>query len=57
MKKKKTVSQAQNTVPVFNKLKCPHLFSHQKQYSLKPEVKEWVKSYCTDFHDCGGGVP
>ena len=45
----KTVGQAQNTVPVIIKLKDPHLFSHQKQYSLKPEVNEWAKSYCTDF--------
>ena len=49
---KKTVGKAQNTVPVFNKLKDPHLFSHQKQHSIKPEVKEWVKSYCTDFSWC-----
>ena len=34
----KTVSRAQNAVPVFIKLKDPHLFSHQKQYPLKPEV-------------------
>ena len=34
----KTVGQAQNSVPVFIKLKDPHLFSHQKQYPLKPEV-------------------
>ena len=45
----KTVGQAQNTVPVIIKLKDPHLFSHQKQYSLKPEVNEWAKSYCTAF--------
>ena len=34
----KTVGQAQNALPVFIKLKDPHLFSHQKRYSLKPEV-------------------
>ena len=48
----KTVDQAQNAVPVIIKLKDPHLFSHQKQYSLKPEVNEWAKSYCTDFSWC-----
>ena len=31
------------------KLKDPHLFPHQKQYPLKPEVNEWAKSYCS--HD------
>ena len=39
----------QNAVPVFIKLKDPHLFSHQKQYPLKSKVKEWAKSYSTDF--------
>ena len=34
----KTAGRAQNAVPVFIKLKDPHLFSHQKQYPLKPEV-------------------
>ena len=45
----KPVGLAQNTVHVVIKLKDPHLFSHQKQYSIKPDIKEWVKSYCTDF--------
>ena len=30
-------------VPVIIKLKDPHLFPYQKQYSLKPEVKEGLK--------------
>ena len=34
----KAMSWAQNTVPVFIKLKDPHLFSHQKKYPLKAEV-------------------
>ena len=34
----KTVGQAQNTVSVVIKLNDPHLFSHQKQYPLKPDV-------------------
>ena len=34
----KTVGQAQNIVSVVIKLNDPHLFSHQKQYPLKPEV-------------------
>ena len=48
----KTVGWAQNAVPVVIKLNDPNLFSHQKQYSLKPEVNEWTKSYCTDFLWC-----
>ena len=48
----KTMGQAQNTVSVIIKLNDPHLVSHQKQYALKPEVKEWAKSYCTDFSWC-----
>ena len=43
------LGQAQNAIPVLTKLKDPHLFPHQKQYPLKPEVNEWAKSYCTDF--------
>ena len=38
-----------NTVLIVIKLNDPHLFPHQKQYPLKPKVKEWVKSYCNDF--------
>ena len=34
---------AQNAVSVIIKLKDPHLFSHQKWYPLKPEVKEELK--------------
>ena len=45
----KTVGWAQNALPIFIKLNDCHLFSHQKQYPLKPEVSEWAKSYCTDF--------
>ena len=39
----KTVSQAQNTLPILVKLEDPHLFPYQKQYPLKPEVKEELK--------------
>ena len=45
----KMVGQAQNAVLVIIKLKDPHIFPHQKQYPLKPEVNEWAKYYCTDF--------
>ena len=46
---KKILGRAQNAIPIVVKLKDPHLFSHQKQYPLKPKVNEWAKSYCTDF--------
>ena len=40
----KTVGRAQNAVPVFIKLKDPHLFSHQKQNPIKAwGVKEGLK--------------
>ena len=39
----KTMGQAQNAIPVTVKLKDPHIFQHQKQYPLKPEVKEGLK--------------
>jgi hypothetical protein len=35
-----TVRQAQIVVPVLIHLKDPSWFPHQKQYPLKPEVKE-----------------
>ena len=39
----KTVGQLQNAVSVVIKLKDPHIFPHQKQYALKPEVKKGLK--------------
>ena len=39
----KTVGPAQNVLPVVIKLNDHHLSPHQKQYPLKPEVKERVK--------------
>ena len=39
----KTVGWAQNAFPVVAKLKDPHVFPYQKQYLLKPEVKEGLK--------------
>ena len=49
----KTVGWAQNAVPVVIKLKDPHLFPHQKQYSLKPEVKEGLKPIIENLKDQG----
>ena len=37
------MGRTQNTIPVVVKLKDRHLFSHKKQYPLKPEVKEGLK--------------
>ena len=45
----KTVGKTQNAVPVIIKLKDIHLFAHQKQHPLKPEVQKWKRSSCTDF--------
>ena len=39
----KSVGRAQNAVTVVVKLKDPHLFLHNKQYPLKPEVKDRLK--------------
>ena len=40
----KSVGRAQNAIPVAVKLKDPHLFPHKKQYPLKPEGKEGLKT-------------
>ena len=39
----KSVGRAQNAIPVIVKFKDPHLFPHENQYPLKPEVKEGLK--------------
>ena len=43
----------QNAVPVLIRLKDPHLFPHQKQYPLKPEVKEGLKPHHWEFKGAG----
>ena len=45
------MGQAQNAVPVIIKLKDPHLFPRQKQYPLKPEVKEGLKPIIENLKD------
>ena len=52
----KTVGQAQNAVPVI-RLKDSHLFPHQKQYPLKPEVKDGVKSIIENLKKQGLLIP
>ena len=37
------MGRAQNAIPVVVKLKNPLIFPHQKQYPLKPKVKERLK--------------
>ena len=53
----KTVGQAQNAVPVIIKLKDSHLFPHQKQYPLKPEVKDGLKSIIENLKKQGLLIP
>ena len=49
----KSVGRARNTIPVVVKLKDPHLFPHQKQYPLKPEVKEGLKPLIKNLKEQG----
>ena len=49
----KTVDWAQNVVPFLIKLKDPHLFPHQKQYPLKPEVQEELKLIIENLKEQG----
>ena len=51
----KTVGQAQNAVPVA--IKDPHLFPNQKQYPLKPEVKEGLKLITENLEEQGLLIP
>ena len=51
------MGQAQNAVPVIIKLKDPHLFPHQKQYPLKPEVKKKLKAIIENLKEQGLLIP
>ena len=53
----KTVGLAQNAVPVVIKLKDPHQFPYQKQYPLKPEVKEGLKPIFENLKKRGLLIP
>ena len=48
---------AQNAVPIVIKLKDPHLFPHQKQYPLKPEVKEGLIAIIENLKEQGLLIP
>ena len=47
----KMVGRAQNAIPLIIRLKDPHLFPHQKQYPLKPEVKKGLKPIIENLKD------
>ena len=49
----KMVGQAQNAVLVIIKLKDPHIFPHQKQYPLKPEVNKGLKPIIENLKEQG----
>ena len=51
------VGQAQNAGPVIIKLKVPHLFPHQKQYPLKPKIKEGLKTITENVKEQGLLIP
>ena len=53
----KTVGQARNALPVFIKLKDPRLFPHQKQYPLKPYIKEGLKPIIENLKEHGLLIP
>ena len=52
-----TVGRAQNAVPVFIKLKDACLCPHQKQYPLKPEIKEGLKPIIENLKEQGLLIP
>ena len=53
----KPVGWAQNTVHVVIKLKDPHLFPHQKWYTLKPEVNKSLKPIIENLREQGLLIP
>ena len=53
----KTVGQAQTAIPVIVKPKDPHLFPHQKQYSLKPKIKKGFKPTIENLKEPGQLIP
>ena len=53
----KSVGQAQTAILVIVKPKDPHLFPHQKQYPLKPEVKEGLIAIIENLKEQGLLIP
>ena len=51
------MGRAQYGIPVVVKLKDPPLFPHEKQYPLKPEVKEKLKLILENLKEKGLLIP
>ena len=49
----KSEGRTQNAIPVFVKLKDPHLFPHKRQYPPKSEVKEGLKPIIENLSEQG----
>ena len=53
----KSVGRAQHAIPVVVKLKDPHVFPREKQYPLKPEIKEGLKPIIVNSKERGLLIP
>ena len=51
------MGRTQNAIPVVVKLKNPLILPHQKQYPLKPEVKEGLKPNIENLKEQGLLIP
>ena len=51
------MDQIQKSVPVISKLKDPHIFPHQKQYSLKLKIKKGLKLIIENLKEQGLLIP
>ena len=51
------MGKTQNAITVVVKFKCPHVFSHKKQYPLKPELKEGLKLIIKNLKEQGLLIP
>ena len=51
------MARVQNAVAVIIKLKDSHIVPHQKQYPLKPEVKEELKPIIENLKEWGLLIP
>ena len=49
--------EQKNAISIVVRLKDPHLFSHKKQYPLKPEVKEGLKPIIENLKKQGLLIP
>ena len=51
------MGRAQNAIPVVVKFQDPHLFPRKKQYPLKPEFKEGLKTIVENLKEQGLLIP